>query len=253
MALKNVSFAIPFFDEISKYPVKFAVPVFFGDSPNSSYAASLRNGSATLLRLGDRFLGVTCHHVLEGFRQSRETQRGIFQLGPIRMDPEQHLISEDHERDIAVIDLTGFVDTVPELSVAKFVQPTTWPPGDVSTDDVICLAGFPGIWRDQMDLGYLRFYSYSSGAAEVVSVRDEIIVTTVQITDCVIQINHGKVWGSLGGLSGGPVFVWRKTPILVAELVGFIFEYQESLDLMFVRSATVIRDDGRIVAKLLGS
>jgi hypothetical protein len=42
------------------------------------------------------------------------------------------------------------------------------------------------------------------------------------------------------------VFVWRKTPILVAELVGFIYEYQESLDLMFVRSATVIRDDGRI-------
>jgi hypothetical protein len=54
------------------------------------------------------------------------------------------------------------------------------------------------------------------------------------------------VFGFLGGLSGGPVFAWRKTPVLVAELVGFIYEYQESLDLMFVRSAAVIREDGRL-------
>jgi hypothetical protein len=52
----------------------------------------------------------------------------------------------------------------------------------------------------------------------------------------------------LGGLSGGPVFVWRKTPILIAELVGFIYEYQESLDLMLVRSAAVIRADGTLDA-----
>jgi len=244
--LQNVSFTDPFFDEISKYPVKFAAPVFFGESPNSSCSALLRNGTTTLLKLSDRYLGVTCHHVLEGFRQFRETKDGFFHLGPIRMNPEQHLISEDNENDLAIFDLTEFVGTVPELSEAKFVQPTTWPPCNVSTEDVICLAGFPGTWRDQMGLGHLRFYSYSSGAAEVVSVRDNFIVTTVQIADCITQINHGKVWGSLGGLSGGPVFVWRKTPILIAELVGFIYEYQESLDLMFVRSANVIGIDGRI-------
>ena len=142
--MKKVSFADPFFDETTKYPVKFdgvvknpiycvaahfeildilyvlsrlkkyttpcisifllshpmifyecikfAVPVFFGDSPNSSYSASLKNGTATLLKLGDRFFGVTCHHVLEGFRQYREAKDGFFQLGPIHIDPEQHLI-----------------------------------------------------------------------------------------------------------------------------------------------------------------
>ncbi len=90
--MKKVSFADPFFDEITKYPVKFAVPVFFGDSPNSSHSASLKNGTATLLKLGDRFFGVTCHHVLEGFRQYREAKDGFFQLGPIHIDPEQNLI-----------------------------------------------------------------------------------------------------------------------------------------------------------------
>ncbi|MBZ0170079.1 hypothetical protein MELA_03001 [Candidatus Methylomirabilis lanthanidiphila] len=88
--------------------------------------------------------------------------------------------------------------------------------------------------------------TYSMGAGEILSVMDEMIVTTVQIQECVTQISHGKIWGSLGGLSGGPVFVWRKTPILVAELVGFIYEYQETLDLMLVRAARVVREDGTI-------
>jgi len=121
-------------------------------------------------------------------------------------------------------------------------------PSERLTDDVLCLAGFPGIWRDQVSLGYLRFYSFSSGASEVLAVTDNQIVTTVKAEACIWQINHGKVLGSLGGLSGGPVFAWRKTPILIAELVGFIYEYQENLDLMLVRSAGVIREDGGLAA-----
>ncbi len=244
----EVSFDNPFFDEISKYPVQFAAPVFYGDSPNTTYSASLNNGTATLVKIGDKYLSITCYHVLEGFRQSGQVRRGFFQLAHVRMNPDQHLVDENHGLDLAVLDLTRFVGNAPYLTEANFVCPAVWPPGAVSTDDVLCLAGFPGVWRDQLDLGYLRFYSYSSGAAEVLSISDNQLATTVQIQDCITQINHGKVWGSLGGLSGGPVFVWRKTPVLIAELVGFIYEYQESLDLMLVRSAMVIRENGTLDA-----
>jgi hypothetical protein len=245
--VKGVSFANPFFDEISKYAVRFATPVFFGESPNSSYSAPLRNGTATLLRLQDRFLGVTCQHVLDGYRRLKTAQNIFFQLGPVRLDPEKHLISEDRKLDLAIIDLTPFVGKVSDLTEVSFVQPMTWPPREVSNEDVLCMSGFPGIWREQIDLGHVRFYSFSSGTGEVLSVRDNEIITTVQIQDCITQINYGKILGSLGGLSGGPVFVWRKTPILVAELVGFIYEYQESYDLMRVRAAKVIREDGTFV------
>lgn len=242
----EVSFDNPFFDEMSKYPVRFAVPVFFGDPPNWSFAASLSNGTASLLRLGNRFLAITCHHVLEGFRKRSATEATFFQLGYVRMVPDQYVIAESSELDLAVLDLTPFIGQTPYVTEAAFVSAPAWPPRAVTTDDVICMAGFPGVWRDQVDLGHLRFYSFSSGAAEVVSVRDQQIATTVQIQDCVTQINHGLVLGSLGGLSGGPVFAWRKVPVLYAELVGFIFEYQANLDLMLVRSATVIREDGTL-------
>ncbi len=246
--MENVSFDNPFFDEISKLPVTFATPVLFGDSPNISFDVSLNNGTATLLRLGDRFLAVTCHHLLEEFRRFGSAQEAFFQLGDARIVPEQYLVSENRDLDLAVLDLSTLVDKTPPLTEANFFCPRNWPPETVSTDDVICLAGFPGIWRNQLDLGHLRFYSYSSGATEVVSVKEHQIVSTVQIQDCVSQINHGLVWGSLGGLSGGPVFVWRKTPILVVELVGIVYEYQENLDLMLIRSTQVIREDGTLDA-----
>lgn len=242
----EVSFDNPFIDEICKYPVQFAAPVFYGDSPHTTTSAWLNNGTATLVKLRDKYLAITCHHVLNGFRESKQVRGGSFQLAGVSMNPEQYLIDEHSGLDLAVLDVSQFVDSSSHLAEANFVCPIAWPPNAVSTDDVLCLAGFPGVWRDQMDLGYLRFYSFSSGAAEVLSVRDNQIATTIQIQDCITQINHGKVWGSLGGLSGGPVFVWRKGPVLIAELVGFIYEYQNILDLMLVRSAVVIREDGTI-------
>jgi hypothetical protein len=245
-SMSDVSFDNPFYDEMAKYPARFAAPVLFGDPPASSYSASLRNGTATLLTLKDRFLAVTCQHLLDSYRKAQATTNTFFQLAHVAMNPNDFLVDEDRDLDLAVLDLTSFVGKAPYLTEANFISPILWPPQPVTTNDVLCLAGFPGIWRDQVELGHVRFYSYSSGASEVTSVNENKIVTRVNIQDCVTQINHGKVFGFLGGLSGGPVFAWRKTPVLVAELVGFIYEYQESLDLMFVRSAAVIREDGRL-------
>src|SRR5439155_8915756 len=70
-ALPILSFANPFFDEISKYPGRFATPVFFGESPYASYAAGLSNGTASLVKLQNRFLAVTCQHVLQVYRRAR--------------------------------------------------------------------------------------------------------------------------------------------------------------------------------------
>src|ERR1019366_268713 len=243
MRPEDVTFSNPFFDQIAKYPVQFAQPVFFGESPHSSSAAGLNNGTATLLKLEDRFLGVTCQHVLDGYRRSKATRNTFFQLGPVALDPEKFLISEDRDRDLAILDLTSFVGVVPGLPDAKFVQPLKWPPSEVSMNDILCLGGYPGVWREQVGAGHLRFYSFSTGTGEVLSVRDETVVTTVQLQECITQINNGKVMGSLGGLSGGPMLAWRKTPILIAELVGFIYEYHEGFDLMYVRAAKVIRQD----------
>jgi hypothetical protein len=206
----------------------------------------LRNGTASLVKLRDKYLGITCEHVIREYRRVREAST-VFHFGRVAIDPEDYLIAESRDHDLAVFNLTSFIGAVPDFTAAKFVTPTTWPPREVSLQDVICLGGFPGVWREQINLGHLRFYSFSSGAAQVHSVGEHHLMTRVEVDKCVVAFQNGLVLGSLGGLSGGPVFVWRKEPVLAAELVGFISEYHEGYDLMRVSLANVIQEDGTLL------
>jgi hypothetical protein len=237
-----------FLEQLRRYAVRLAQPVFFGESPRNTYAAALENGSGCFVLLGKRLLGVTCYHVLHGFRQKRRLVPSVFQFGPIRLDPEQYLLSESPALDLATLDLTDYLDVVGNrVPRSLCIEPRRWPPDEIERDEVLTLAGFPGIWRSQMDLDHVRFYSFSHGATGVHAVGETHLVTRIEIDECIADFNSGLVLGSLGGLSGGPVFVWRKTPILIAELVGFIMEYQETLDLLYIRKAACVSAAGHVV------
>jgi hypothetical protein len=248
MRIEGSSFRDPFHEQIARYAVRFAQPVFFGQSPVAAYSATLASGTGSLLRFADKFVGVTCHHVLASYRKQREADPAtIFHFGEIQINPEQYIIAENAHLDLVTFDLTSFVGTVEQMTPHKFVDPIRWPPAALTTDDVIAFAGFPGIWREQVSRGYLRFYSFSSGASPVETIGDQHLVTRIEAEQCVAAIRNGFVLGSLGGLSGGPVFVWRTTPILFPELIGFAIEYQESLDLLYIRRATCLDGAGGIL------
>lgn len=154
------TFETPFQDVVAKYAMGFAQPVFFGDSPAQAYSAQLFNGTASLLRLGERYLAVTCAHVLEGFRSERARSAAtIFQIGRQSLDPEPFLASESSALDLAVLDVSPLVRDGGDLEPANFSVALQWPPGDLVETDILAFAGFPGVWRDQLALGYLRFYA----------------------------------------------------------------------------------------------
>lgn len=243
--MEDSSFSNPFYLELSRYAVRFARAVYLGEPPPFSPSAYMRSATMTLLRFDDLFIGVTCHHVLAHYREIQGTYSGIvFQIGQARFNPLQHLIGEDKERDLVTFDITSFVSNTEGISESSFIKPHSWPPGEVSEDDVICLAGFPGIWREQLSANELRFYSFGSGATFVRAAGDGHFVVRIEADQHIVTVNQGKVLGSLGGLSGGPVFCWRKGELLRAEFVGFITQYQESFDLMYVRTAKVLNRDG---------
>ncbi len=239
------SFETPFEDVVAKYAMTFAQPVFFGDSPAHAYAARLFNGTASLLLLGDRYLAITCAHVLNGFRAQRASEsRTVFHIGRQNLDPERFVISESTTLDLAVFDVTTLVAEGGLLEPSNFSVASQWPPGDVSEKDILAFAGFPGVWREQLALGYLRFYAVTVGTADVASVSEKSLMTRLDLAESVSVIREGLVLGSIGGLSGGPVFAWRSGPVLRAELVGFAVEYQETFDLLCVRRATCLDANG---------
>lgn len=238
----------PFELELSRYAAKFARAVYLGEPPPFSPSTYMTSATLTLLKFDDLFIGVTCQHVLARYRELLKTHANIiFQIGQAQFNPLHYLISEDKDRDLATINLTSFVDEIEEERKSSFIEPSSWPPGEVLENDVICLAGFPGIWREQLNLGHLRFYSFSSGATFIRSVGEERFAIRVQAEEGIVTMNRGMTLGSFGGLSGGPVFCWRKSSLLWAEFVGFIYEHEATFDIMFVRMAKVLKRDGTFV------
>jgi hypothetical protein len=238
----------PFDLELSRYAAKFARAVYIGGPPPFSPSTYMASATMTLLKFGGLFIGITCQHVLVRYRELLETHANIiFQVGQAQFNPVQYLIAEDKERDLVTIDVTSFVNKIEEGRKSSFIEPVSWPPGEVSEKDVICLAGFPGIWREKLSLGHLRFFSFSTGATFVQSVGDERFAVRPKAEEGIVTIDRGMVLGSLGGMSGGPVFCWRKKGLLWAEFVGFIYEHQETFDIMLVRAAKVLNRDGTFV------
>jgi hypothetical protein len=233
---------------LNRYPVRLAQPVYFRDSLSPALGGTWANGSGCLLRFGARIFGVTCRHVIEAYRERRALERGaVFRFGGAQFEPDDHLVAENAKLDIATLDLTQFVGDA-GLTPAACIEPVRWPPGDISTDDVLAYAGFPGVWREEVATDHLRFYSFGSGASGVHSVGTSYLYTRVEPKECLAALEDRLVIGSLGGLSGGPVFVWRTGLVVTAEFVGIVSEYQETYDLLYVARANCVQEDGTLQA-----
>jgi hypothetical protein len=225
-----------------QFPLLFAKAVFFGKEPTTRDIPSLMNGTASLVKLGGHYLGITCKHVLDAYRAAidRETRRVVFQIGGCIIDPLPNLISESNAHDLVSICLDNYVGTQ-DLSAADFIEPSTWPPGDVEVGSFVMFGGFPGVWRKQAEPREVEFGSFSSGGSEVHSVQEDYFYARIEMELCVDFLTDNKSVPNLGGLSGGPVFAWRT---LHCELVGFIQEYSQDYDLLYIRKAGVMSADG---------
>lgn len=226
-------------------------PVYIGDPPLLRATISCANGTATLVRFGLRFFAVTCNHVLQEYRRLAAGRRPRhFQIGELVLNPEEQLVTANENLDLAVIELRhGQVVDDRRLGVlaTKFFEPASWPPDPINTNDVVSFAGFPGEWREQNRLNRLTMYMLGHGAAGVHSVGETHFYTRLELDDCESVAYDEKEVAGLGGMSGGPVFRWRKGQ-LAADPVGFIVEYQSALDLLYIRSSHVLNPDGSLAA-----
>ena len=91
------------------------------------------------------------------------------------------------------------------------------------------------------------FDSWSSGATQVSAVREEYFVCQFEREYWVQSFNLDRHTGldlhKLGGLSGGPVFIYRN---IYWEFIGMIYEFSENFDLMYIRPANLVLEDGSI-------
>ena len=233
--------------EFEKFPLKFAIPAYFGARPQSGRPPMVNSGTASLLRVGGQPFALTCSHVLEGYRQRLPEGGCIFQLGNCALDPLAQLKAEDKGLDYALIGLTeAQIQEVAKpggpFDGTSFYDVGQWPPGEVKQGDFVAFGGFPGELRQAPSFYELSFGSFSSGASQVASVNEAHLVSRFERE---FWVKHGYEVepNTIGGMSGGPVFAIRhraETDIMTYEFVGHITQFHEGFELLYVRLARVL-------------
>ena len=241
--------------EMAKFPLRFAKAVFFGDRPAKHKQQNVNHGTVTFLELNDRPIALTCSHVLDAYRKIHSNPDVIFQIGNLEFNPLERIIDESasSELDIVTIDLQGLNHKElmsPEGIGSSLFKPVHWPPNNVQQGEFVAFGGFPGVWRKNISWNEMIFDSWSSGATQVSSVREKYFVCQFERGYWVQSFNvhgyDGLDLHKLGGLSGGPVFIHRN---IYWEFVGMIYEFSENFDLMYIRPANLVLEDGIIDKK----
>lgn len=230
--------------EFEKYPLKFAIPAYFGAPPKPGAPLTVNSGSASLLRLGDQLFALACSHVLDGYRQRLAEDKCIFQLGSCVLDPLAQLKAEQGNLDYALIAVTEeqakkIVKADGPFGGTFFCEPAQWPPAEVKEGDFVTFGGFPGELRQAMSFDELSFGSFSSGASRVTSLNEDYLVCQFE-REFWVKHGHEPEPECIGGMSGGPVFSIRhgnEIDIVTYEFIGHIYEFSENLELLYVRLA----------------
>lgn len=241
----------PLGQEMAKFPLRFAKAIFFGIKPSIDEPITMNNGTITFVELEKQKIGITCSHVLEAYRKNNIDEKYIFQIGHLEFDPLERIIDESSELDIVTIDLEG-LDVTKSLNGvpigSEFFVPYYWPPKKINNSDYVAFGGFPGIMRTYPSYNEIIFDSWSNGASQVTSVHDQYLICQFEREYWVESFNYygykGRDLGDLGGLSGGPVFIYRE---LYWELIGIIYEFSQEFDLMYIRPMSLINKNGKIL------
>ena len=239
----------PLGQEVSKFPLRFAKPLFFGDQPTKDKPSNVNNGTVTLVDFGKGPIGITCAHVLSDYRgKLRDKGAALFQIGNLKLDPLEQLVAEDKELDLATVALTkdqaDIITGDGEIG-AYFFKPDLWPTPLLEKDSFVAFGGFPGKWRERISDDELVFNTFSVGSCQVASVSLDHFVCQFEREYWVksLDLQNREDINDLGGLSGGPAFILKQ---LHWEFVGVIYEFSPEFDLIYLRPSNLIAENGAI-------
>lgn len=229
--------------EMAKYPLRFCKPAYFGNPPSLQHPIIVNNGTVSLLTFCDRYFAVTCFHVLEGYR--RKIAEGLpcfFAIGNCHLDPLSQIVAEDNAIDVAVIELTPAQVIAIKRSDngigETFFKTNGIKPSPPKVGEFVAYGGFPGDLRQRVSFNELSFGSYSSGACRVTDLHTDYITCEFERAYWIKNFNEAEP-ESLGGLSGGPAFVIKHSPVglISYEFAGIIFKMHEDTESLYIRHA----------------
>jgi hypothetical protein len=236
-------------EHLMKFPLRWCKPAFFGIAPAPGNQVEVQNGTVSLIVRGDDHFAITCRHVLDGFRAVRaESDRAFFRIGNCPIDPLAQLVIEgQRDLDVAVLRLTSEQaqrivhdsDGIGE----RFFQVGQDRPVIIEEGNGVAFAGFPGALRRHDAPQELNFGSYGCGATPVTVANDARFICQFERAEWVVRAGEAEP-ATLGGLSGGPAFLIRRSAagLISYEFAGIIYEFSEDYELLYIAQAAAIFD-----------
>lgn len=225
--------------------VKSACAPFWWHGLNKEGKYSIHhNGTICFLQTPKRLIAVTAWHVFDEYRRAKIRQPDIrCQFGGTTTEPETRLIAESDYLDLATFDISPVIVAA---SGASPHTPLIWPTRAVSGSEVLLYGGHPGSLRVEREATAELPFQWFAGPP--ISVTPENIKLHIDLENFHQPLGDASIPNvELGGMSGGPVFrLVAAPPIERLELVGFIYESQPSLSLVYARPSHYITENGQI-------
>ncbi|HTV41501.1 MAG TPA: trypsin-like peptidase domain-containing protein [Candidatus Sulfotelmatobacter sp.] len=226
--------------------VKLSVgPLFIARSLENRFGRIVANGSFGLINTGKRKLLVTCQHVVEGFKNEL-TKDNELKLWACLADRHavvielKSLVDEDAQRDLATFDVEPMLS---EFNGREFFQLICGAVRTVRKGDTLFVTGYPCRNRNETDEAILWGTSPHSFIAKDVS-DTSIIAVTSRIMSLERKLLSKETDNPYGGLSGSPCF-WTRDFVSI-ELVAFVSEHLNTMEIMKFTLAKFINSDGTI-------
>ena len=195
------------------------------------------------VQTGARIVGISAAHVHDEILRLKALYGGAHcQVGAHVFEPAKRIIDIDRHLDLVTYD---FSEVSTNAAGANVNSPLSWPPLAADRDTILA-CGWPSeLWtagNESHNFELLHFIA-------LLQQNNPSQVGVVTFTSSSIP------WGeralpagtNLGGMSGGPVFRLIEQPLTRLELVGIIYEYQPTFELILARPLTLVGRDGFII------
>jgi hypothetical protein len=202
------------------------------------------SGTLSFVDTGEERLAITADHVYRAYLQDLEAGAVLeCQFGGVLVRPERMLIARHPQLDVA----TFRMPTVALTKGASFHSARGWPPQQPKPGEWLFYAGYPGAHRVENDSTIDAGLQTLLGPVSDVS--GSTIVFCLDFESLHWPLHDGaEINRRLGGMSGGPVFRLVEQGLTRLELVGFVYEHGEGLELVFARAAGVVASNGTIAS-----
>jgi hypothetical protein len=238
----------------------FNVPIFWM-VPRADGTPGYRNGTAFFLNAGERPLGVTASHVIDGWKRCCvEQAAGALHLAGhrdlLQIDWPARVIDDDPDIDIATFAVTEDEVRLLGKNILTGAQ-KLWPPRPPPKDCVLYYCGFPGIGTRSHPQGGPLFGALP-GMGIATSVSEKSISIQLE-REYLVPLLGGGIPPenfNFGGISGGPVIKIVETGIRTYALAGVLYQGPNTaadpeqaisgFELISARQAHFLLPDGRL-------